>query len=187
MSSPFLILCFAFSLLSTTSAVPTKRSLSLLTPSDVSLSTLSNSSLPAFLSAETLAVRRRPGCWPGTASITNPADCTQAKLDILLEVADPDEPVVWDTNRGWIYRSCVLYLMTSYDARSLPIHRGTFSRTDIAECAEKVQTECVTAEHRYRGGKIGIDTGVFEVGLMASPLSLKDREEGIISNTTAFE
>ena len=190
MLSPFLIVCFSFFLLITTSAVPTKHTLSLLMPSDVSPSTLSNSSLPAVLLAKNLTTHWRPGCWPaepGTHLITNPADCVQAKLHMLLEVPDRDEPVVWDRDRGWKYRSCALYLITSWDARELPIHRGTFSRMDIAECAERVQMDCVNQEHGYRGGKIAIDTGVFEVALAPVPLSLEDWGEGIILNTTAFE
>ena len=189
MLSQFLIICFATSLLVTTSAVPTKHSRSLLTPSDVTLSTLSIPSLPAVLSAKNLTTRRRPGCWPNIHPITNPADCDQATLNMLLEGPDQDEPVVWDRDRGWIYRSCVLYLITSWDARVLPIHRGTFSRKDIAECAEKIQMDCVTEEQEYRGGKIPIDTGVFEVALAARPvqLSLEDWEEGIRLNKTAFE
>ena len=187
MLSPFSIICFASCLLITTSAVPTKRSLSLLTPSDVSLTTLSNSFSPAGPLAKNLTAHRDPGCWLDISPITNPADCDQAKLNMLLEGPDPDEPVVWDRDRGWIYRSCVLYLITSWDARGLPIHRGTFSRTEIAECAEKVQRECVTAEHGYRGGKIAIDTGVFEVSLAAVPSSLEGWEKGVKSNTTASE
>ena len=189
MLSPFLIICFASCLLITTSAVPTKRSLSLLTPSDVSPSTLSNSSLPAALLAENLAIRRHPGCWPSNPPISNPADCVHARVDMLLEVPllKRDEPVVWDKGQIWRYRSCVLYLVISWHARELPIHRGTFSRRDIAECAERVQKDCVTREHGYRGGKIAIDAGVFEVALTPVPPSLGDWEEGIRSNTTAFE
>ena len=189
MLSLFLIIYFACSLLVTTSAIPTKHSPSLLTPSDVTPSTLSIPSLPAVLLAKDLTTRRRPGCWPDVHPITNPADCVQARLNMLLDGPSPDEPVVWDRDQGWIYRSCVLYLTISYDARVLPIHRGTFSRKDIAECAEKVQTVCVTEEQGYRGGKIAIDKGVFEVVLAARPvqLSLEDEEEGIRLNTTAFE
>ena len=187
MLSPFLIICLASSLLDTTLAVPTKRSLSLLTPSDVSPPTLSNSSLPAVLLAKNLMTRWRPRCWPDLPPIPNPADCVQAKANMLLELPDPDEPVVWERDHGWIYESCVLYLGTSWDARSLPIHRGTFSRMDIADCAERIQTDCVNVEHGYRGGKIGIDTGVFEVALAPVRQSLEDGEEGVKSNTTAFE
>ena len=187
MLSPFRIICLASSLLVTTSAVPTKHSLSLLTPSNVSPSTLSNSSLSALLLAKNIIMRRRPGCWPDTPPITNPADCVQAKLNMLVEVLDPEEPVVWESDRGWIYGSCVLYLVTSWDARSLPIHRSTFSRMDIADCAERIQTDCVTVEHGYRGGKLGIAAGVFEVTLAPVRRSLEDWEEGVKSNTTAFE
>ena len=186
MLSPCLVICFAFFLLVTTSAVPTKRSLSLMTPSDVDPSTLSNSFLPAGVLAKNLTARQ-PGCWPDVSPITNPADCDQAKLNMLLEAPDRDEPVVWDRDQGWIFRSCVLYLITSWDARGLPIHRGTFSRTEIAECAERVQKDCVNVEHGYRGGKIAIDTGVFEVALAAVPSSLQDEEKGVLLNTTAFE
>ena len=106
---------------------------------------------------------------------------------MLLEAPDRDEPVVWDRDRGWIFRSCVLYLVTSWDARELPIHRGTFSRRDIAGCAERVQRDCVTAEHGYRGGKIAIDTGVFEVVLAPVPSALEDWAKGVKTNTTASE
>ena len=189
MLSLSLIICFASSLLITTSAVPTKRSLSLLTPSDVSPSTLSNSSLPAALLADDLAIRQQPGCWPSNPPIANSADCVHAKVNMLLEVPllNRDEPVVWDRAQGWRYRSCVLYLVISWNARDLPIHRGTFSRGDIAECAARVQKDCVTREHGYRGGKIAIDAGVFEVALAPAPPSANDWEEGIILNTTAFE
>ena len=187
MLSPFLIIGFAFSLLITTSAVPTIRTLGLLTPSDVSPPILSNSSSPALLLAENLVIRRRPGCWPETPPITNPADCVQAKFHMLLEGPNPDEPLVWDRDRGWIYKSCVLYLTTSSAARHLPIYRGTFSRNDIGACAERIQTECVTAEHGYRGGKIAIDTGLFEVSLAPVPPSLQGLEKGTTLNTTAFD
>ena len=190
MLSSFSIIYFATSLLVTTSAVPTGHSPSLLTPSnDGSLSILSNSSLPTVLLEKNLTAHWRPSCFPDIQPpIANPADCVQARLHMLLEGPDRDEPVVWDKDRGWIFRSCVLYLLISFDARVLPIHRGTFSRKEIAECAERVQTGCVTEEHGYRGGKIAIDTGVFEVSLDATPvrLSLEDREKGIILNRTAF-
>lgn len=185
----FSIICFAISVLATASAVPARRSLSLLTPSDGSPSILSHPSLPASPLEKNLTAHWHPGCWPNIRPITNPADCVQARLHMLLEGPDQDDPVVWEKDRGWIYNSCVLYLTISYDARVLPIHRGTFSRKEIAECAETVQTACVTEEHGYRGGKIAIDTGVFEVVLTATPVHLgsEDQERDIILNTTAFQ
>ena len=107
-------------------------------------------------------------------------------MDMLREGRDQDEPVVWDRDHWWSYESCVLNVITSDDARELPIHRGTFSRKDVAQCAARVQMGCVNKEHGFRGGKIAIDAGVFEVALAPVPLSLEDREEGIILKTTTF-
>ncbi len=86
----------------------------------------------------------------------------------------------------WIYDSCGVSLVAS---AGLPIHRGTFTRSEIAHCAEIVRIACVNEKHGYRGGIIPIDAGVFQVAVSGKPIMLSwaEREEGIGSNATALD
>ena len=96
------------------------------------------------------------------------------------------ELLVWDRMKAWLYGSCGLFLVPS---PRLPIHRGTFSRNDIAHCAESIGLACVNEKHGYRGGIIPVDAGVFLVALAGKPahLTLGDWEADIMRNTTLSE
>ena len=89
------------------------------------------------------------------------------------------ELLVWDRLQAWIYESCGLFLMPT---RGLPIHRDTFSRNDIAQCAESVRLACVNEEHGYRGGILPIAAGVFQVAVAGRPIQLSsgEWEEGVM-------
>ena len=89
------------------------------------------------------------------------------------------EPLVWDGLQGWIFESCGLFLVPR---RELPIHRDTFSRDDIAQCAESVRLACVNEENGYRGGDIPIAAGVFRVAVAGRPphLLLGEWEESVL-------
>ena len=93
--------------------------------------------------------------------ISNPADCSQAVLDMFFE-GDAGDPLVWDQERWWGYASCSLQLIP---VSELPIHRDTFSRTEIADCAESIRLVCMKEGRVYRGGIVPIAAGVFKVGL----------------------
>ena len=88
------------------------------------------------------------------------------------------DPLVWDGLRGWIFESCGLFLVP---IQGLPIHRDTFSRYDIARCAESVRLACVNEKNGYRGGDIQIAAGVFLVAVAGRPdeLSLGEWEESV--------
>lgn len=92
---------------------------------------------------------------------------------------------MWDRQRIWEYGSCGLWLVAM---QGLPIHRDTFSRSEIAYSAESVRQECVNAEHGYRGGLVRIAAGVFQVGI-SGPVepSLGKWKEGTMLNATASE
>ena len=92
---------------------------------------------------------------------------------------------MWDSLRGWMYGSCGLFLVPSAE---LPIHRGTFSRNDIAESAEVIRRGCVIEEHGFRGGIVPIAAGVFHVAISGKPikLSVGEWENGIVLNATAL-
>lgn len=98
-------------------------------------------------------------------SITDREDCLRAVMDMLSEGPER-EPLVWDRMRVWIYESCGLFLVPSI---MLPIHRGIFSRKDIANCAESIGLKCVTKKHGYRGGILPVDAGVFQVAIAGEP------------------
>lgn len=100
--------------------------------------------------------------------ITHPADCFQAVLKMLGEGPDR-ELLVWDGQRAWTYGSCGLYLLP---ASGLPVHRDTFSRTDMAHCAESIRLACVNEEHGYRGGVLPIGAGVFQVAVTGRQIQL---------------
>ena len=71
----------------------------------------------------------------------------------------------------WEYASCSLDLIP---VSELPIHRDTFSRIEIADCAESIRLVCMQQGHVYRGGTVPIAAGVFTVGLFGlSQLSLE--------------
>ena len=100
----------------------------------------------------------------------------------MLSEGSDEEQLVWDRTRVWIYESCGVFLIAS---PGLPIHRGTFSRNEIAQCAENVQLICVTEEHGYRGGIVPIDAGIFQVAISGKPgqLLLGKWEDGMLSAT----
>lgn len=106
-------------------------------------------------------------------------------MNMLSEGPDM-EPLVWDRIRVWGYDSCDVFLVPLPE---LPIHRGTFSRNEIAHCAETVRIACVNEEHGFRGGIIRIDAGVFQVAISGKPtqLSWVGWEGGLRSNLTALE
>ena len=119
-----------------------------------------------------------------TASpITDRLDCPQAVLNMLHEGPD-EEPVVWEGTRKWMYESCGVFLLPS---PSLPIHRSTFSRSDIAQCAETIRTACVNKEHGYRGGIIPIDVGIFQVAVHGRPIHVSQGDwEDVELNATVL-
>lgn len=183
MLPPNLIFCFASSLFATASAIPAKRIRPLPTSNHVSPSTLSLPSLPTVLSVSNLTITagRRPSCWPDEPDtdprarykpITDQEHCLRAVMDMLSEGPER-EPVVWDSMRVWIYESCGLFLVPSI---RLPIHRGTFSRKDIARCAERIGLKCVTEKYGYRGGILPVDVGVFQVAIAGEPAQPPWRE-----------
>ncbi len=193
---PSLTIYFIASLLVTTSAVPTERNPIVSTGNAVDSSNFTPPTLPTVTLAKNLSTPRmwRPRCWPddpgmdpmGKANpITDRADCPQAIMNMLTE-GPPDEMLVWDTTRTWIYNSCGVFLLES---PGLPIHRATFTRTEIAQCAERIRIACVNEKHGYRGGIIPIDAGVFQVAVSGKPvrLSWAERGEGIGSNATALD
>ena len=85
-----------------------------------------------------------------------------------------------------MYESCGLFLVP---AKGLPVHRDTFTRYSIAQCAESLRLACVNEEHGYRGGVLPIAAGVFHVAVSGKPIHLSSREweEGIMLNTTALK
>ena len=175
MLSSILIISVASSLLVTLLAVPIEHLSIKRVPNDVSVSRLPPRTLPTTLLTNNLTTipKWRPFCWPDDGDpvrracpITDRADCPQAVMSMLYEGPD-DEQLVWEETRVWIYGSCGVILIPS---PVLPIHRGTFSRTDIARCAEIVRMACVTEEHGYRGGAIPIGAGVFEVAVHGKPI-----------------
>ena len=93
--------------------------------------------------------------------ISNPADCPQAVLKMFYG-GDAGALLVWDRQQTWEYASCSLQIVP---VPELPIHRDTFSRTDIADCAESIRLVCMKQGHVYRGGTVPIAAGVFQVGL----------------------
>lgn len=181
---------FASSLLMTAFAFPTEHVSIIPTPKDVNPSTSSSPNLTTVHLKINLTTTAswRPRCWPDISDpdpmerITNPADCSQAVLNMLLEGSDHDL-LVWDRLRGWIYGSCGLFLVP---AQGLPVHRDTFTRNDIAQCAESLRLACVNEEHGYRGGILPIAAGVFQVAFAGRPtqLSLREWEESITLNGT---
>ena len=189
MLSSTLVIFFASSLLITVSGVPTAR-----VSSNSILNDVNPSTSPPTLSIVVLAknltttATSRLGCWPdhpgadpmGKANpITHPADCALAVMKMLREGPD-GEPLVWEHTRAWFYGSCGLFLLPS---RHLPIHRGTFSRNDIAQCAGRIRLKCVNEKNGYRGGIVPVDAGVFSVALSGKPAHLTD----IMLNTTLSE
>lgn len=189
MLSSTLVISFASSLLITVSAVPTAHVSRNSTPNDVNPSTSPpTSSTVVLVKNLTTTATSRLGCWPdhpgadpmGKANpITDPTDCTQAVMKMLREGPDR-EPLVWEHTGAWFYGSCGLFLVPSHE---LPIHRGTFSRNDIAQCAERIRLKCVNEKNGYRGGLVPIDAGVFWVALSGKPGHLTD----IMLNTTLSE
>lgn len=174
MLSLALIIYFTSSLLVTTFAVPTGYIPTVSVPKDIELSAFSSLSLPiAFLVSNiTTTEAVLPQCWPDNpehtkdaSPITHPADCFQAVLKMLSEGSDLDLRV-WDGQRAWTYGSCGLFLVTS---PRLPIHRDTFSRNDVAQCAESIRQACVDEAHGYRGGILPIAAGVFQVAVSGKP------------------
>ena len=172
MQSLALILWFVSPLLFTLFATPTEH-----IPT-IAISKVTNPLIrsPANLSILVLAqnlnttVNRRPfpTCgrdYPDSTEIvypiSNPADCSQAVLDMFYE-GDAYDPLVWDQQRWWGYASCSLQLIP---VSVLPIHRDTFSRTEIADCAESIRLVCMKEGQVYRGGIVPIAAGVFKVGL----------------------
>lgn len=97
----------------------------------------------------------------------------------MLSQGSDLEPLVWDGLQGWIFESCGLFLVPN---RGLPIHRDTFSRNDIAQCAESVRLACVNDKNGYRGGDVRIAAGVFRVAVAGRPeqLSLEEWEESVL-------
>ena len=177
MLSPSLFICFASSLLVTASVVPAKRILTVSTPNIINPPAFSLPSLPTVLLTNNLTTtaRRRPSCWPDDPDadpggkikpIKDRLDCLQVVKDMLSEGPD-GEPLVWDRTRVWVYESCGLFLVPSTE---LPIHRGTFSRNDIADCAESIRLACVTEKYGYRGGILPVDAGVFRVAIAGEPV-----------------
>ena len=182
MQSPALILWFVSPLLFTLFASPTEQ-----IPT-VAISKVTNPSIrsPANLSIlvmaqnlnTTVSSRPFPTCGHDDADptenanpISNPEDCFQAVLDMFYE-GDAGDPLVWDQQRWWGYASCSLQLIP---VPELPIHRGTFSRIEIADCAESIRLVCLKAGHVYRGGTVPIAAGVFKVGIFGeSQLSLEE-------------
>lgn len=187
-----LVICFASSLLVTASAIPAKRILPLSTPNHVNPSAFSLPSLPTPLKASNLTItaRRHPSCWPDEPDtdprerikpITDREDCSRAVMDMLSEGPEM-VPLVWDRMRVWIYESCGLFLVPSI---RLPIHRGTFSRKDIAYCANSIRLKCVTENHGYRGGIFPVGAGVFQVAIAGEPAQplLEGMEEYGLAST----
>ena len=190
------LVCFASSLLVTTFALPTESISIISKPKAVSASTFSPPNLTTVRLTNNLTTTATscPRCWPNNpdpdptkeaSSITHPADCFQAVLKMLAEGSDL-ELLVWDRLRSWIYDSCGLFLLP---AEGLPVHRDTFTRNDIAQCAENLRLACVNKEHGFRGGILPIAAGVFHVAVSGKPvqLSSSEWEEGIMLNTTALK
>lgn len=162
------IICFAFSLIVTSSAISAKHILTTSTPkSNISFI----QSLPKTLLTHNLTttVAWRPICGPDSGTpVTHPADCTQAILNMFSEGPD-HELLVWDGLRIWAHGSCDLYLLP---APGLPIHRDTLTRIDIAQCARSIRRTCVNEEHGYRGGLLPVGAGVFNVGIAGRRIQL---------------
>ncbi|CAD6588434.1 MAG: hypothetical protein ASARMPREDX12_003327 [Alectoria sarmentosa] len=196
MLSLTLTICFAFSLIGTVFAIPTQHNAAIPTPKDSNPSSFSPPTLPTLRLANNLTTSAtwRPACWSEDPDpdpmekanpITHPADCFQAVLQMLSEGSDR-ELLVWDQQRGWTYESCGLFLLPT---PGLPIHRDTFSRNDVAQCAESIRLACVNEKHGFRGGLSQIAAGVFQVAVAGKPgrVSLGRWEEGIGMNVTAVK
>lgn len=190
---PNSIFYFTSFLLVTTYAIPAKRIVTIVSPNDDNSSTLSPPRMSTALQADYLTASPtwHPKCWsddPIAGSTKKPGpisdrgDCLQAVMNMLFEGPD-EELLVWEEARVWKYESCGLFLVAS---PRLPIHRATFTRVDIARCADIVRITCVTKEHGYRGGVLPIGAGVFEVAISGDPdpPPLEYWKASTISNTT---
>ena len=189
-----LIFYFASFLLVTTYAIPSKRILTTVSPNGVNSSTLSPPRMSTVLQANNLAANptwHHPRCWSDhpiagsmekPSPITDRGDCLQAVYNMLYEGPD-EELLIWEEPREWKYESCGLFLVAS---PRLPIHRATFTRVDLARCADIIWIACVTREHGYRGGSLPIGAGVFQVVISgdSDPPPLEYSKASTISNTT---
>ena len=165
------IIYFASSLIVTSSAISAKHILTTSTPQSNISSTFLIQSLSRTLLTHnfTTTVPWRPICGLDSASpVTPPADCSQAVLNMFIEKPD-HELLIWDGLRIWDQGSCGLYLLP---APGLPIHRDTFSRTDIAQCARSIRRACVNEEHGYRGRLLPVGAGVFHVAIAGRRIQL---------------
>lgn len=94
--------------------------------------------------------------------ITNPADCNEAKRE-LLHASGALEPTDWYISQRWTYHTCDICLLPIQRHRAM---KDTFSRLDIARDAQFVIDNCVTQSHGFRGGSIVIGEGLFEVAVL---------------------
>lgn len=99
---------------------------------------------------------------PPLFPITNPADCNEAKRD-LLHASGALEPTDWYISQKWTYGSCGIFLLPSTHEGST---KDTFSRLEIARDAQLIANECVTQSHGFRGGFISIGKGAFDVAVL---------------------
>ena len=168
------VICFAH--LATTFAVPKKQIPALSPPNNVSPLTFSPPDLPTLRLARNLTtnVAWRPVCvrtdtGPDSPQksnqITYSEDCYHAVRLMLLE-GSASELLVWERGRRWVYRSCGLFLIP---VPELPIHRDTFSRTDVTNCAESIRVTCMNQAHGNKGGFVPIAAGVFHVLFTRTP------------------
>ena len=172
MQSLALILWFVSPLLFTLLATPTEHVPTVAISKVTNLLIGSPAKLPILVLAQdlntTVTSRPFPTCGRDNLDptedanpISNPADCPQAVLKMFYE-GDAGALLVWDQQRAWQYASCSLQIVP---VSELPIHRDTFSRNEIADCAESIRLVCLKQGHVYRGGTVPIAAGVFQVGL----------------------
>ena len=98
--------------------------------------------------------------------ILNPLDCRQVHNQILSEGLS-DQPVVWNSQRKWVFGSCTIELepisMPPYD-------EDTFTRSALIYAALRVEFLCVTQAHSYMGGLITVGReAVFQVRVDGTP------------------
>lgn len=99
--------------------------------------------------------------------ILNPLDCRQVHDQIFSE-GPSDQPVVWNSQRKWVYGSCTIEL----EPITIPLYdEDTLTRSALAHAALRVELLCATQAHPYMGGLITIGRkAVFQVRVDGTPI-----------------
>ncbi|KAL2036864.1 hypothetical protein N7G274_010407 [Stereocaulon virgatum] len=163
-----------FSLFITTTALPSRRTTDSISknadehsivsstvdpkrPNVHSLNTDFNAST-FTLANDTTSLSYSPSCFlppPAGAEpypIGNLRDCLEA-ITKIMSVPHPFKICRWGISMSWIYDTCLVSL------HHISSNDEAFSSATIAHEAMRVNVQCMTPEHMYRGGLVRIGSG----------------------------